>query len=255
MLFYKSWLETRWRFAIGLLLLAGSAVEVVFIYPKVMQLMPLVPMNGAGGELGRRIREGAALASTYRGYVWSQWMRQNLTQMGTLFAVLLGTGGLVPQGSRGAALFTLSLPASRSRLVGVRAAAGLAEFFVLAFVPCLLIPLLSPAVGESYASGSAIVHGLCAFVAGAVFFSLALLLSTVFGDLWRPLLITCTVAAALALCEPFVPGLARYGLFQVMSGAMYFRSGVLPWGGLGTSAAVTLALLYAARINFARHDF
>src|SRR5206468_5507989 len=102
-------------------------------------------------------------------------------------------------GSGGAALFTMSLPASRRRLVGVRAAAGLAEFFVLAFVPCLLIPLLSPTVGESYAVGSAIVHGVCAFIAGAVFFGVALLLSTVYGDLWRPLLITCAVAAALAL--------------------------------------------------------
>ena len=52
--------------------------------------------------------------------------------MWTLFAVLLGTGGLLSQASGGGALFTLSLPVSRNRLLGVRAATGLAELLVLA---------------------------------------------------------------------------------------------------------------------------
>src|SRR5205814_9824753 len=120
------------------------------------------------GEIGRRVREAADLARTYRGYVWSTWFRQNLAQMTTLFAVLLGTGGLLSQ-----PLFTLSLPVSRTRVLGARAAAGLAELFVLVFVPSLVIPLLSPAVDESYGIGSTLVHGVCLFVVGSVFFSLA----------------------------------------------------------------------------------
>src|SRR5438552_15619420 len=123
-----------------------------------MQLLALVPTADAGGEIGRRIREGAVLAREYRGYVWSQWFRQNLIQMWTIFAVLLGTGGLPSQGAGGAALFTLSLPVSRSRLLGIRTAAGLAELLVLAVVPSLLIPLLSPTVGEMYGVGNALIH-------------------------------------------------------------------------------------------------
>ena len=141
------------------------------------------------------------LARNYRGYVWSQWFRQNLPQMWTLFAVLLGTGGLLSQASGGGALFTLSLPVSRSRLLGVRAATGLAELLVLALVPSLLLPLLSPAVGQTYSVGDALVHGVCLFIAGAVFFSLAFLLSTVFSDVWRPLLIVLCVATVLAFGE------------------------------------------------------
>src|SRR6266545_8206723 len=145
MLWYKSWLETRWRFIIGVVLLMCSAAGTVLAYPKVLQLMPLLPNVEVSGELGRRIREAAELARDYRGYVWSQWFRQNLMQMWTLLAVLLGTGGLLSQTSGGAALFTLSLPASRTQLTGVRAAAGLAELLVLALIPSLLISLLSPA--------------------------------------------------------------------------------------------------------------
>ncbi len=79
MLWYKTWLETRWRFLIGLGLLICSAAGAVFTYPEVQKLLAHVPTN-VGGMLGDRIREAAALSSSYRGYVWSQWFRQNLAQ-------------------------------------------------------------------------------------------------------------------------------------------------------------------------------
>jgi hypothetical protein len=255
MLWYKSWLETRWRFVIGLLLLVLSATATVFAYPQVVKLLPMVSNVDLGGELGRRVAESAELARDYRGYVWSQWFGQKLTQQWTLFAALLGTGGLLAQSSGGGALFTLSLPVSRNRLVGVRAATGLAELLALAFVPSLLLPVFSPAVGQTYGIGHTLVHSACMFVAGSVFFSLAFLLSTVFSDVWRPLLIVLCSAIALGLSEYVFPELARYSLFRVMSAEAYFRGGRLPWLGLLASAALSVVMLYLATRNIARQDF
>jgi len=255
MLWYKSWLETRWRFVIGLLLLALSALATVFAYPQVVKLLPMVSNVDLSGELGRRVAESAALAHDYRGYVWSQWFGQKLTQQCTLFAVLLGTGGLLAQSSGGGALFTLSLPVSRNRLVGVRAATGLAELLALAFVPSLLLPMFSPAVGQTYGIGHTLVHSACMFVAGSVFFSLAFLLSTVFSDVWRPLLIVLCAAILLALSEYVFPDLARFSPFRVMSAEVYFRGGGLPWLGLLASAALSVVMLYLATRNIARQDF
>lgn len=255
MLWYKSWLETRSRFLIGLAVLMLTAAGAVIAYPRVVALLPLVPTVTVNGELGRRIKEGAELIRTYRGYVWSQWLRQGMTNMLSLFAVLLGTGGLLSQASGGGALFTLSLPISRKELLGVRAATGLAELMALAFVPPLLVPILSPAVGASYGVGDALVHGLCLFVAAAVLFSMACLLSTVFSDVWRPALIVCAGASVLGIAEPFFGELSRYSLFGIMDGEMYFRGGGLPWLGLLASAAVSAAMLFAASRNLARQDF
>ena len=255
MLWYKSWLDTRSRFLIGLVLLVLSACGTVFYYPQVLKLMPMAGTIDASGELGRRIREGVALASSYRGYVWSQWTRQAMTNLATLFAVLLGSGGLFSRASGDSALYTLSMPASRNRVLGVRAATGLAELLALAVTPALLLPLLSPSVGQSYSAAEALVHGACLFVAAATFFSLALLLSTVFTDLWRPLLIACGVAVALSLYEAALRGQSTYGIFRVMSGEDYFRTGRLPWLGLFASASASAAMLYAATRTIARQDF
>lgn len=252
MLWYKSWLETRWRFLIGLVLLIFSALSTVFTYPQVLKLLPMVPQH-INGEIGRRIREAAELARDFRGYVWSDWFRQNLPEKWTLFAVLIGTGGLLAHSSGGGTLFTLSLPVSRRRLLGVRTATGLIELFVLAFVPSLLIPLFSPAIGQHYGLGSAVIQSACLFIAGSVFFSLAALLSTMFNDIWRPLLIALGVAIAVSLVEQ-APQVS-YGIFHVMHGESYFRHGALPWVGLLASAAVSVALQYSAMVNIARRDF
>ena len=256
MLWYKSWLDTRWQFLVGLVLLMLSACGTVLAYPRVAQLMPMADsLNPGGGEIGRQIREGIELARTYRGYIWGQTFRSNLLQMVTIFAALLGSGSPLLQGSKGASMFTLSLPASRNELLGVRAAAGLSELLALAVAPAVLLTLLSTLIGQSYSLVDAIVHATCLFFAGTVFFSLAFLLSTQFSDLWRPWLLASGIALVVGLCEMVVPSLGRYGIFGVMSGETYFRSGGLPWLGLFASAAASTAMLYVAAQNVARQDF
>jgi hypothetical protein len=253
MLWHKSWLETRWRFVIGAVLMVCTAVAVVVVYPQIKQLVPAVSATGEG-NLAQQVREFAQLARDYRGYVWSQWFAKQAIYLWTLFAVLLGTGGLV-SATRSGVLFTLSLPVSRRRLFAVRAATGLAELAVLAVVPALVVAAAAPAIAERYPIGDAVVHAACLFVAGVAFFGLASLLSTLFGDVWRPLLIALFVAIALGLVEQVVPEVSRFSVFSVMSAERYFRGEGLPWLGLVASAAVSVALLYGAHRNIARRDF
>ena len=90
---------------------------------------------------------------------------------------------------------------------------------------------------------------------GTVFFSMAFLLSTVFADVWRPLLIVVCVSTVLALAEGVFQDAAPIGIFRVMSAETFFRGGGLPWIGLAAAAAASSALLYAATRNIARQDF
>jgi hypothetical protein len=253
MLWYRSWLETRWRFLIGLAVLMCAAAGIVLLWPKVVELLPVASNLQVSGRIGKQIRESVELQREYPSYIWSQWFGKNLTNMGTMFAALLGTGGLLSQRSGG--LFMLSLPVSRKRLIWTQAATGLAELFVLVLVPSLLIPLLSPAVGKSYGWGDVLVHSACFFVVVAVFFSLASLLSTIFSDVWRPLLLAIAVASAMWYLELFALPRPHYGIFRVMSAETWFRNGQLPWQGLLASAAASAAMLYGAAVSIIRRDF
>lgn len=227
----------------------------MLIYPQVAQLLPTVPEPALTGIISRQVREALELSHTFEGYVWREWFVNNLPKIWALFAILLGAGGLLSQSTRGGALFTLSLPVSRERLLDIRADAALSELLVLAVIPSVLVVALSPTVGQSYSLVDALVYSVCLFIAGTVLFSLTFLLSTVFTDLWRPPLIVVGVAMCVSFMEQGVQGLSRYSLFGVMSAESYFRDGAVPWLGLLIAAAASAAMLYLARLNMARHDF
>ncbi|MDA1372936.1 MAG: hypothetical protein O2971_19580 [Proteobacteria bacterium] len=252
MLMYRSWLETRWRFLIGLALLTISAASNVLFYPQIVELMPMVDEMEFEGAMSRRIAESVALSSTFKGYVWSQAISQNLIQFSILFAALLGVAGPLFQGQGRGVLFMLSLPASRDRLFVTRIGTGLIELLVLMLVPVLIISLVSPGIGEQFPIGSAIIHGLCLFVAASVFYSATILLSTLFEDVWRPLLIVCGVAAVMALLSR---SMAPLSIFPIMNGESYFLSGNLPWLGLLVCILIAAGLLYSATRVFSRRDF
>jgi hypothetical protein len=255
MLWHKSWLETRSRFLVGLILLTVMTCGTVFEYPTVAALMPLAREIKASGAVGRLVKEAIDIERDYRGYIWTQLFRQNLAQMATLFAALLGSGGLLAQRSGGGALFTLSLPVSRSHVLRVRAATGLAELVAIAIVPSLIVPLLSPSIGQAYGIGGAIVHGVCAFAGAAVFLSLACWLSTIFSDMWRPLLLTCAAAILLAGLEFVLRDTSVSGVFSVMTGQRYFQSGQIPWLGAAVCVAVSAGMLLLAERSLERCDF
>jgi hypothetical protein len=68
------------------------------------------------------------------------------------------------------------------------------------------------------------------------------------------MLITCAVALSQTLIGAFV-GLPFSGMLRVMSAESYFRTGQVPWIGLGVALTVGLLMLYAAAAIVERRDF
>jgi hypothetical protein len=253
MLWHKAWLDTRWRFLTGLGVLAVLAIGTVFQYPHAKELLPLVAIPQSDGMVARAIRETVELSRTFRGYVWLHAFSQNLVQMGTLLAVLLGSGGLRTDSV--GTLYTLALPFSRRALMTTRAATGLAQLFVAIVGPALLLAALAPAIGEHYAMVDAVVHGVCVFAVATVFFGFTFWLATMFSDVWRPGLIAGGVAMGLALCETVLGGALPFGLFQVAHAESYFREARVPWLGLLFVTGLAVALVHRAIVAVERQDF
>ena len=199
------------------------------------------------------IREALELSRTFRGYVWLNAFSQNLAQLGTLFAILLGSTGLRTEAP--GTLYTLSLPFSRRALMTTRAAIGLAELLAITMVPALAIAVLAPAVGERYSFVDALVHGFCLFAGTAVFFSLTFWLSTSFPDPWRPPIIACVIAVVVSVAE-MIPGrVGPLGIFHIVHGESYFRGDGIPWVGLVAVSVISAVLLRLAMGAVERQDF
>ena len=251
-LWYRNWIDTRWRFLIGMILLGFAAVSTVMAYPGIVDLLPLAANMNPDTLLGRVVSEELTLNSTYRGYMWSQMYRQQWVELTTLFAALLGTMNPVTPGSGRGTLFLLSLPVSRARLYHTRAITGLLELLLLVLLPATLLTLASPAIAQNFSIIDALAHGVCLFAAATVLFSVAAFLSTLFDDLWRPLLLTCLVAALIAITAPLF---GKFSLEWVMSGESYFYTGAMPWFGLAICGVLSASVIYAGARVLESRDF
>ncbi|HKH70215.1 MAG TPA: hypothetical protein VKA59_02640, partial [Vicinamibacterales bacterium] len=90
MLWHKAWLETRGRFFGGLALSLIVGFGVIYDFRATERLLPLVrSMDPAAldttGPIGGAIKEAIAAQQTFRGFVWWQWYRQNLTYLVVVF--------------------------------------------------------------------------------------------------------------------------------------------------------------------------
>lgn len=248
MLWHKAWVDTRWRFFLGLALLLVLACGTALSFPRARDLFASMQLPVVTDEAtAAAFRGQLELMRTFRGYVWSQWFSQTFPGLVTLLAALLGSGSPLVKGGHGA-LFSLALPVARARWIETRAGIALVELLVLAMLPSLAIAALAPLVDGQLAVTEALVYGTSAFVGGSLFLGLAIFLSTSFTDVWRPLLLTCVGALAIGLLVP-------YGLFQAMGGHGYFFSSRLAWPELLVGAAVGAALVYAAGARIERRDF
>ena len=255
MLWQHAFLETRWRFLSGLVLCTISAAFVVLGYPQVAATAAGLAQPPAGDTmLGREIAAALEMAKRFDSYVWSQWFQKNGAQLGSFFAVLIGTGGLLSH-TTAARLFTLSLPVSRQQLLGARAAAGLGQVAALSLVPAAVIVVVAPLIAKSFPVLDALAYALCAFAGGAFFFSLAFFFSSMFGSMWPPVVLALCAGAALSALDQITGGSGGFSLLQMMHGESYYYGRGLPWPTLMVSAGVSAALLYAGTRLIDRQDF
>ena len=198
MLWHKAWVDTRWRFFLGLALLLVLACGSSLTFPRVRDFVASMQLPVvADKEAAAALRESLGLMSTFRGYAWSQWFAQNFPALLTLLAALLGSGS--PLVKAAAALCFRWLCPCRVYGGSARVREPHCRAFVLALVPGVAFAVLAPLVGERFALTEALAYGLSAFVGGSLFLGLAVFLSTLFTDVWRPVLLTCVGALAIGM--------------------------------------------------------
>jgi ABC-2 type transport system permease protein len=216
MLWYKAWLESRARFLITACTLAVFCLCVVLFQNQIQD-------------------RGSPIPSGLRSHFYSEHI-YNLVFSGTakgIFAILvifLGLGGLLRERAHGTAIFTLALPVSRLRLAVSQIGIGLLELAVLALLPALLIPAVSPLVHQSYPFSQALQFSVLWFGCGTVIFAIAFFLSVVLGGEYTAP-VTCFILlflhTAIALWRPLKP--YRINIFWTMGGV-----GMMHWGPQNT---------------------
>jgi len=229
MLWYKVWQESRTRFAIAVVVLAGFCLLATLVHRK---LGPL----GSGG-----------VTSRIHDLIYSG------TAKGT-FAVLsifLGLGGLVRERARRTLTFTLALPVTRLQLIRTQIGVGLLQLALLSLIPVSLLPPLSQLVHEPFPLSNTLHYSLLWFVCSSFIFAVAYLLSAIFeGEYTAAVLcyILLMLQALLASWRPLRP--YRLNLMWTMAEASR-----MPWNRLLMLALLTAAVFALAAWRTQKQDF
>jgi ABC-type transport system involved in multi-copper enzyme maturation permease subunit len=243
MLWYKTWVDTRWVFYLGLASFLLVSVITVFIYPVTLRKMAEEP------DAQRRflflLHDMNVMKGGYAAYVWSTWFGNSLPALWTIFSLLFGWTGLATEQSSKTAFFTLSLPVSRRRWLTVRFVSSAIQLLVLTLISSLTIPLLSRLIGQTFAVPQVGVYASHVIAGGLVFLSLAFLLTNVMGRDHVAGTIAWIVVGGLwwlSLTETFAP----YSVYRMMGGERYFFTGAVPWSGLAVSLSLALVMFYTS---------
>jgi len=259
MLWYKAWVETRFRFLLGVgaltLLCAFFVVGHPFIVGQWAADRLAHPEWTEPPWLPRAMVD-------YPFFVWHFLHGSLYQQVWALFALLLALGGIAREAEQGTAAFTLGLPVTRRRAEHVRAAVGGLEAAALGLLPALVVPLLSMMLGKPYPVGHGLVHGALLVAGGLVFYAFGVWLAAAVRGEYTPVLVgLCAIALVYFVVQPYADDYAVAPLAvqlvnapAVMAGPADLDAG-LPWAGLVLSLAVAAAFLFAAFRRTERQDF
>jgi len=225
MLWYKAWLETRWR---ALLLIAIILIILFSVHARSPQA------------------QAAALNS-----LQFMWMIAPLSLAGS--GVRSESPFQPVRGIAGSMYFTMSLPVSRLRLLGVRAGMGALETAGVIVIGCGAAAAAFPAVRQ-IALPDAIAYTLTIFVCGLAAFGLSTVLATFLDQQWQGFAATLGYLAARALTFGFDGTRApRFDFYLAMGNGSPLFTHSVPWAAMGLSAAIgAVCFLAAARVEQAR---
>jgi ABC-2 type transport system permease protein len=245
MLWYKTWRESRARFLLSAVALAIICASFVFFHRDASTGISDEPIS-------------------YPVYIWRITYKGYLRELFMILVMLLGLGGLRRERDNRTVGFTLGLPVSRWRLLATRTLVGLVQVVLLATLPAIVLPALSPLIGQVYPSSQAWAFAILWATAGSLIFAMGLLASVLFsGEFMAPVaaILSLTAYSILADLQP----LERYltDIHDVMSGIdmPYFvartglLTGPLPWKTLsGVLLAAATLIVTGVRITN-RQDF
>lgn len=218
MLWFKGWLETRFRLPFVLV---------------VVSLMLVLQSYGGGKADVRTVLFMAGI---------SLWM----------ICVFLAAAGIVTQqsiqaakGLHGSTLFTLTLPVSRFRLLAVRAGLGWLEMIVAIGWVCSLLWFLFPAIRNGSTPAEMVEYAVVLIVCGSFFYCITVLLSTFLDDLWR------VWGSFMCYCAFWwlifrIPAPKSLNIIVAMQDASPLLAHTMPWPAMAFSLGLAAVLLFAS---------
>ena len=219
MLWYKGWLETRWRMLFSFGFVAYSTAVAHWGPMKAME---------------------------------ARMQLQTMLIFWLVVPIMLASSGIKTQASfrslrgvHGSMLYTLTLPVSRFRLIVARYVVGALEIALVYLTTTFAIRFLSSTLSVHASYTDALKAAFVMAVCGTFFHSMAVLLSTFLDDLWQ-VWGSMLATGILFWISKIVPVPRAMDVFRTLTLDSPLITHAIPWAGIGTSLIGAAILFFAA---------
>jgi ABC-2 type transport system permease protein len=242
--------EARWKLIVGSGILVAMAVMLPLFYEVIKDLVNLIP----GGDLEKyQSLMPVNIFTNFPIYIWSQWNAKNLTQLGTIIAILVGMNLIAGEISGQTASFLLSRPISRRTVFFTKTLAGALIIILSVAVSTLALIATVQFTPHSLEAGSFIVAAFITTAGLIVIFALTLFFSTIIDEPVKAGGLTVVVVILLSVLGMFRQT-KPLSLFNHMHATQYFLGGVFPLWPLVVMALAVIVLLGAGAYFFEKKE-
>ena len=227
MLWYKAWLETRWR----LVLVLGLTILMWFRFTSPLLVPPRM--------VWRALEFGSALLYCFAAFFLAGAGVNSQTTYGAARAY------------HGSMLFTLSLPVSRRRLFFVRAGLGALETCAFVATIASLTLLWKPGATSAL---QLFQYGARAIVCTIAVYALSALLACMLDEMWQ-FMGTGLCLSAVWLLQSRSDLVSRFSPLRGMSLMSYPATAPMPWAAVLASVLLTGILVWASVLVLQRKEY
>jgi hypothetical protein len=225
MLWYKAWLETRWRFAFTV----GSMAAV---------FLPAL-VGAPAARLWRSFQFGSPLLYCFAALFLAGAGINSQTTYGAM------------SGFHGSMLFTLSLPVSRRRLFFVRAGLGAIEACVSVVMMAGLTLYWTPGAIDF---AQVLQYATRAIVCTLPVYAVSVLLACAFDEMWQ-FTGACLCLTVVWLLQSRSDLVSQISPLRGMSLMSYSATSPMPWAPLVASVIITAVLVSASVLVLQRKEY
>jgi len=232
-IYYKEWIESRWRLVTGIIVLTALSLFNVIMYPWIQtlmtpdmarlmesmmrQMMPFIDMPAL-----------EPMFDSWNTYLYGSWISKTLYQTITIFILLAAAPLFAGEENRGTLQFLLSKPISTLEIVSAKYLVNVAEIILIALVSTFILYPASLIMGESF-NASLFALGLIQAIPGYIMlFSIAFFVSTLFKDSIKALAASAIGFAILSV-PSFLPDFRHLSVFRILQGFNLLENEGVMW--------------------------
>lgn len=255
-IYYKEWLESRWKFLTGLLVFSALSLLNAILYPWVKTMMTPEMQTLLETMLKNfplAIPEGAFGPMDWNTYLYSSWISKTLYQCMTIYILIVGAPLLANEESRGTLEFLLAKPISHLKIIAAKYLINLAELILVVIVSTYILYPASLIAKENI-NLTMFTQGLIQALPGFILlFSLAFLISSFFKDSIKA--IAASVVAFFILSIPsFLSDYSHLSIYRFMQGINILKGEAIEINGILIMLLLSVILLGVNIVIFSKKE-